>query len=122
MPPRSSASPSGCSQVAEEDRDLALSAYARLGRALALYEVGDRGEAILELQDLTLELKGYPEAHAALAAGLYQEKRNSAPQAERQFTIATLLDRRYADPVWVATDRHWPPSLVAALRAFLTLD
>lgn len=40
--------------------DLALSEYARVGRALALYEIGDRAEAIAEMEDVSISLKGYP--------------------------------------------------------------
>lgn len=31
-----------------------------MGRALALYEVGDREEAIAEMEDVSISLKGYP--------------------------------------------------------------
>lgn len=31
-----------------------------MGRALALYEVGDRQEAIAEMEDVSISLKGYP--------------------------------------------------------------
>ena len=41
-------------------KDFAFSDYARVGRALALYEVGDRQEAIAEMEDVSISLKGYP--------------------------------------------------------------
>ena len=41
-------------------KDLALTEYARVGRAIALYEVGDRDEAIAEMEDVSISLKGYP--------------------------------------------------------------
>lgn len=47
-------------KVVEEDGDLALSSYARVGRALSLYQVGDRSQSILELEDMSVDLKGYP--------------------------------------------------------------
>ena len=47
-------------QVVESYKDLAFSEYARVGRALALYEVGDREEAIAEMEDVSISLKGYP--------------------------------------------------------------
>lgn len=47
-------------QVIESYKDLAFSEYARVGRALALYEVGDREEAIAEMEDVSISLKGYP--------------------------------------------------------------
>ena len=39
---------------------MAFSEYARVGRALALYEVGDRDQAIAEMEDVSISLKGYP--------------------------------------------------------------
>lgn len=47
-------------QVIEKYKDFAFSDYARVGRALALYEVGDKEEAIAELEDVSISLKGYP--------------------------------------------------------------
>ncbi len=47
-------------QVIENYKDFAFSDYARVGRALALYEVGDREEAIAEMEDVSISLKGYP--------------------------------------------------------------
>ena len=44
----------------EKYKDFAFSDYARVGRALALYEVGDRDEAIAEMEDVSISLKGYP--------------------------------------------------------------
>lgn len=41
-------------------KEFSLSEYARVGRALALYEVGDREEAIAEMEDVSISLKGYP--------------------------------------------------------------
>jgi hypothetical protein len=46
--------------VIESYKDLAFSEYARVGRALALYEIGDREEAIAEMEDVSISLKGYP--------------------------------------------------------------
>lgn len=47
-------------QVIEKYKDFAFSDYARVGRALALYEVGDKEQAIAELEDVSISLKGYP--------------------------------------------------------------
>ncbi|KAH7422998.1 hypothetical protein KP509_12G034800 [Ceratopteris richardii] len=108
-------------QVIKEDGDLALSEYARVGRAIALYEVGDREEAFIELEDVSVSLKGYPEVHAALAAVLYTDK-HSLLSAEKQFTIATLLDPHYTDLSYVKDTKHWPPSLVNSLAKFIDLQ
>ncbi|KAK7399379.1 hypothetical protein VNO78_10561 [Psophocarpus tetragonolobus] len=109
------------SQVVESYKDLALSEYARVGRALALYEVGDREEAIAEMEDVSISLKGYPEIHAALAAALYEDK-HAALLAENQFAIATLLDPHFTDLSYVRDTKHWPPSLISSLQHFITLS
>ncbi|KAF5457854.1 hypothetical protein F2P56_021931 [Juglans regia] len=107
-------------QVVEQYKDFAFSDYARMGRALALYEVGDRQEAIAEMEDVSISLKGYPEVHAALAAALYVDK-HAPLLAENQFTIATLLDPHYTDVSYVKETKHWPPSLVISLQHFISL-
>ncbi|KAF7840116.1 tetratricopeptide repeat protein [Senna tora] len=109
------------SQVVENYKDFAFSDYARVGRALALYEVGDREEAIAEMEDVSISLKGYPEVHAALAAALYADK-HAPLLAENQFTIATLLDPHFTDLSYVRDSKHWPPSLISSLRHFITLS
>ncbi|KAL3686829.1 hypothetical protein R1sor_013138 [Riccia sorocarpa] len=101
--------------------DLALAEYARVGHAVTLYEVGDRNEAITEMEDVSVALKGYPEIHAALAAALYVDKHAPLP-AEKQFNIATLLDPRYTNLKWVEENKHWPPSLINSLKRFITLQ
>jgi len=108
-------------QVIENYKDFALSDYARVGRALALYEVGDRDESIAEMEDVSISLKGYPEVHAALAAALYVDK-HAALLAENQFTIATLLDPHYTDIAYVRETKHWPPSLISSLQHFITFS
>ncbi|CAD6270317.1 unnamed protein product [Miscanthus lutarioriparius] len=108
-------------RVVREYADLALSEYARVGRALVLYEIGDRDESIAEMEDVSIALKGYPEIHAALAAALYADK-HAALLAENQFAIATLLDPHYTDLAYVRDTKHWPPSLVASLHDFITLS
>nr|XP_043613797.1 uncharacterized protein LOC122585738 [Erigeron canadensis] len=108
-------------QVVREYKDFALSEYARVGRALALYEVGDKNEAIAEMEDVSISLKGSPEVHAALAAALYSDKHASV-LAENQFAIATLLDPKYTDLGYVKDTKHWPPSLVRSLQDFFTLS
>lgn len=46
--------------MVQDYKDLAFSEYARVGRALVLYEIGDRDEAIAEMEDVSISLKGYP--------------------------------------------------------------
>ncbi|XP_074558085.1 uncharacterized protein LOC141813981 [Curcuma longa] len=107
--------------VVQDYKDFAFSDYARVGRALLLYEIGDRDEAIAEMEDVSISLKGYPEIHAALAAALYADK-HAALLAENQFTIATLLDPHYTDLSYVRETKHWPPSLIDSLQHFITLS
>ncbi|CAN6458666.1 unnamed protein product [Victoria cruziana] len=109
------------SEVVTNYKDFAFSDYARVGRALALYELGERDQAIIEMEDVSISLKGYPEVHAALAAALYADK-HAPLLAENQFTIATLMDPRYTDLSYVKDTKHWPPSLVASLQRFITLS
>ncbi|XP_068316616.1 uncharacterized protein [Pyrus communis] len=108
-------------QVIEKYNDFAFSDYARVGRSLVLYEVGNREDAIAEMEDVSISLKGYPEVHAALAAALYVDK-HAPLLAENQFTIATLLDPHYTDLSYVKEKKHWPPSLVSSLQHFITLS
>ncbi|CAK7354872.1 unnamed protein product [Dovyalis caffra] len=108
-------------KMVENYKDFAFSDYGRVGRALSLYEVGDREEAIAEMEDVSISLKGYPEIHAALAAALYADKHASL-LAENQFTIATMLDPHYTDLSYVKETKHWPPSLVSSLQQFITLS
>ncbi|KAM5577799.1 hypothetical protein ABKV19_008239 [Rosa sericea] len=108
-------------QVIEKYKEFAFSDYARVGRALTLYEVGNRDDAIAEMEDVSISLKGYPEVHAALAAALYVDK-HAPLLAENQFTIATLLDPHYTDLSYVKDTKHWPPSLVSSLQHFITLS
>ncbi|KAJ8490938.1 hypothetical protein OPV22_012659 [Ensete ventricosum] len=96
--------------VIRDYKEFAFADYARVGRALVLYEIGDRDEAIAEMEDVSISLKGYPEIHAALAAALYADK-HAALLAENQFAIATLLDPHYTDLSYVRETKHWPPSL-----------
>ncbi|KAL2628778.1 hypothetical protein R1flu_013464 [Riccia fluitans] len=108
-------------EVKQTAGDLALAEYARVGHAVTAYEVGDRNEAITEMEDVSIALRGYPEIHAALAAALYVDKHAPLP-AEKQFNIATLLDPRYTNLKWVEENRHWPPSLINSLKRFITLQ
>lgn len=124
-------------QGVREYSDLALSEYARLGRALLLYQVGDTSQALLELESSEVAMKGYAEVHAALAAVLYAgasrrqvtmmidvlaEKPAQLARAELQWEVATTFDSRFHDVAWVAQERSWPTKIVAALDRFLKLS
>lgn len=104
--------------------DFATTEYARLARGLMLYQVGRTSDAILQLEDLEVTLRGYAEVHAALASMLWVEhvKRPALLQAaETQWEIAMEFNTRFSDPQWVAATKHWPPRLMDALDRFLRL-
>lgn len=106
--------------------DFATTEYARLSRALMLYQVGSSdairvSDAILQLEDLEVALRGYAEVHAALAVILYVERPARLQQAEQQWEIAMEFNKSFSDRDWVYRTKHWPPRLMAALDRFLTL-
>ena len=109
------------SSLIEEYNDLALSERARIGLALMEYELGKVEDAILELEDLEIALRGNPEVHAALASIVYKERPQRVAFAELQWDIATEFDTRYFDINWVRSEKHWPPRMLAALESFLSL-
>jgi hypothetical protein len=82
---------------------------------------GSTSQALTELNELELELRGNPETHAALAAVLYAERPAQRWRAEQQWDIAVGFDARYADLAWVQESKRWPPKLVGALQQFLAL-
>jgi len=58
-------------RVVAEYADLALSEYARVGRALVLYEIGDRDQSIAEMEDVSIALKGYPGQQCVSSVSIY---------------------------------------------------
>lgn len=82
---------------------------------------GATSQALTELNELELDLRGNPETHAALAAVLYIERPAQRWRAEQQWDIAVGFDRRYEDVGWVQENKHWPPRLLEALDKFLSL-
>lgn len=40
----------------------------------------------------------------------------------QEWNLACLFDKRYVDPEWVRTNKHWPPRMIAALQKFLSLS
>ena len=129
--------------IVSDFSDLALSQRAHVGRALMLFQLGQRAEALSELKSVEVRLRGNPEVrsssccltgtpdrvlccamqlHAALAAMLYSQQPPALSRAEEQFEVASEFDRRFADPRWAQQERHWPPAVVAALQHFLDLS
>lgn len=108
------------SDIVNKYPDLALAERARVSRALILYQVGRPDEALLQLEDEEVALRGSAEVSAALAVVAYNLGR--IDQAEQQWTVATEFDRRYENPEWVAAQRGWPPLMIQALQKFLALS
>eukprot|EP00210_Caulerpa_lentillifera_P005802 g5548.t1 len=101
--------------------DLAITEYARLHRAFCYYELDDVNRCLLELNDLEVSLRGYPEVHASLAVVLYSERPSQRSRSEEQWDLAMEFDQRYSDPNWVHDQKKWGPKLMKALNQFLAL-
>lgn len=99
----------------------ACDAHCALANCLYCLQEGSTSQALTELNELELDLRGNPETHAALAAVLYAERPAQRWRAEQQWDIAVAFDNRYADPAWVRDNKHWPPKLINALERFLSL-
>jgi hypothetical protein len=85
-------------------------------------QVGRTSDAIIQLEDEEVALRGYAEVHAALAAVLYCERPLQRERAEGEWAIATSFDGRYNDLGFVSGEKGWPPRMVAALQRFMTLQ
>lgn len=107
--------------VVQQFPEFATTEYARLARGLMLYQLGRTSDAILQLEDVEVTLRGYAEVHAALAAMLWVERPILRQAAETQWEIAMEFNQRFADAQWVAETKHWPPRLMDALDRFLRL-
>ena len=107
-------------EIIQRYPDLALAERARIARALLYFQVGRTSDALLQLEDEEVVLRGSAEVHAALAVIFYSL--GKPVQAEQQWTVATEFDSRYSDINFVKTERHWPPKLVESLEKFLTLS
>jgi tetratricopeptide (TPR) repeat protein len=108
------------SEIIARYPDLALAERARIARGLLLYQVGKPQEALLQLEDEEVALRGSAEVHAALAVIFYDL--GKPVQAEQQWEVASEFDKRYSDVYWVQKERHWPPKLIQALENFLNLS
>lgn len=84
-------------------------------------QTGNASDAILELEDLEVSLRGLAEVHAALASIVYSERPTEISYAEQQFDLASEFDGRYLDVGWVEREKHWPPAMLKALDRFVNL-
>ncbi len=94
-------------------------AFARANYALALYQVGDRSEAIRQMKNIVRKYRDFPDVRAALTAALWQDGQRG--EAESNWIAVIGLDSRYKDLEWVRNHRRWPPVMVSALDGFLHL-
>ena len=104
-------------QAADIDPNFAL---ARVNYGLALYQVDRSVEALKVLRGVVRKYPNFPDARAALTAGLWAS--NKRGEAESQWVAVEGLDSRYKDVDWVRTIRRWPPKVADALEQFLTLE
>jgi tetratricopeptide (TPR) repeat protein len=95
-------------------------AFARANTALALYETGKKSEAIKTMRDLVRKYPLFPDMRAALTAALWAEGQQG--EAESHWVAAVGMDNRYQNLDWVKQIRRWPPTMIAALDKFLTLQ
>ncbi|GMH35988.1 hypothetical protein BSKO_03856 [Bryopsis sp. KO-2023] len=110
------------STIIREFPDLAVTEYARVNRALMLYQTDQTSRAILELDDEEVVLRGNAEVHSALAAILYAERPSQILRSEEQWDLAMSFDKRYGNPEWVEREKAWPPKMIKALNKFLSLQ
>lgn len=91
----------------------------QLGRALVLYQLDQKNEAIQYFKALTSTYPVFSDAQAALAVMLYERGSDSdiADSLERWET-ALEGDSRYLDVEWLRDIRRWPPRLVVAFETF----
>ncbi len=90
---------------------------ARLGRALADYQLNELEEAEKELRQLIRQYPLFADARAALSALLW--KLGSVGEAQSHWAAAVGLDDRYMDKNWLLTVRRWPPTPINDLMKFL---
>ncbi|HEY9833478.1 MAG TPA: tetratricopeptide repeat protein, partial [Stenomitos sp.] len=95
-------------------------AFARANYALALYQTGQKEEALRTLRNIIRKYPQFPDVRAALTAALWVDGKQG--EAESNWAAVVGLDNRYKDLEWVKSIRRWPPVMVAALEKFLTLS
>ena len=110
-------------EVCDKHRDLALVHRARLARALLLFQVGEREESLLALEDEVVDVGfGNADVRAALAVALHATRPAQVGRAEEEWDTATRYAPKFADEQWVRKTKRWPPKLMTCLHQWLTLD
>jgi hypothetical protein len=90
---------------------------------MLLFETGKPERALLELESEVAEVgAGNAQLHAALAVVVHATRPTQLARAESEWDIAAGLAPRFEDEAWVASEKGWPPAMLAALHRFLTLE
>ena len=93
---------------------------ARSSKALMAYQLGNLESAESELRQIILRYPMFADARAALTALLWQK--GLFGEAESHWAAVIGLDNRYKDGNWLLSERHWPPTPINDLVAFLALE
>lgn len=102
------------------DKAIGLSrdySFAAANKALAMFQLGQREEAIREMRALLRRYPDFPDMRAALAAAQWAAGREGDAETNWQ----RVEDPRYKDMGWLVKERRWPPALTESLQAFLQL-
>ena len=91
--------------------------FAAANRAAVLYQLGRDADAVKEWRRLLRRYPSFDDARAGLAAALWASGDRAAAEGE----LSRVDDTRYRSPAWLADERRWPPRLVAAARALLSV-
>jgi tetratricopeptide (TPR) repeat protein len=91
--------------------------FAAANKAVVDFQLGRDDVAFKELRSLLRKYPEFPDARAALAAALW----DAGLQAQAEDEWGRVNDPRYRDLTWLKVSRRWPPRLVGATEAFLTL-
>ncbi|BDA47067.1 hypothetical protein COCOBI_09-5220 [Coccomyxa sp. Obi] len=91
--------------------------------ALALVQLGDEPNAILEMRKTLRRAPGSADLRAALAALYWSQGKEAAAESEWNFACERISVgcSKYQDRDWLARIRRWPPSMVDRMTSFLAL-
>jgi len=91
----------------------------RLREAQLIFENGDADLAVRTARGVTRRNPNYAEAHATLAAILYEQ--GDVARAEDEYHTAVELEPSFRYMDFVKTATRWPPHLYTAFSRFLAL-
>lgn len=94
----------------------------QIGRALVLYQLGQKDEAFSFFSNLIDDYPAFPDGLAAFAVMSFDQQKpnnNVNTDMKEAWKTALEIDKRYLDVDWVRTIRRWPPKLCDQLELFL---